>query len=373
MFVCKSGTRGAWFGTRGGGAHKIMLSGIAFYARGERGVSQILELGTGADEHPLGTESILEGLWMRDAPDGIALEVSGNVAIIKDITCQNSRIGLSARGNASHAENIIVMQAGEGAQTSQPVLGADVNGWFVRGLHIEATAERGVPLRMRGNTQILHAFISTVTGYQHNYLIEIDDREYREWSLCGIRLSENRYRVRNGIVKHRSGYLGGKDASAFTGRSLVAESAYEAVDTTPAGSAVTGLVLTLASERDGLHHRTSAPGVPDAAVVNPGPLLALSPAAVRTPLERALSAGGGKLAGTAYNRFVFDLSRPVTWQSAGIATIERNSSGVPMNVRIDFAEGAFALVFTHAATGEPVNLSAMRQGAEVAVNVSARI
>lgn len=370
MFVCKRGTRGAWFGTRGGGAQKIMLSGIAFYARGEGGVGQILELGTGADEHPLGTESILEGLWMRDAPEGIALEVSGNVAIIKDITCQNTRIGLSARGNASHAENIIIMQAGEGAQTSRPVIGADINGWFVRGLHIEATVERGVPLRMRGNSQILHVFIATVTGYQHDHLIEIDDSEYREWSLHGIRLSENRYGVRNGIIKHRLGYFGGKNTNGFTGRSLIVEGKDTAANTALAGATVT-LVLTLASDDGGLRHRTSAPGSPEAEVVSPGPLIALSPVAVRTPLEGAGFAGGGRLAGAELNRFLFALARPATGESAGIATVERNSSGVPMNVAVDFTGGGLALVFTHASTGKPVNLSDMPRGAVVVVNVRA--
>lgn len=373
-FVCKTGTRGAWFGTRGGGAQKIMLSGMAFYGRHERLLSHVLELGIGPGEHPLGTESILEGLWMRDAPEGIGMEVSGNVAIINDITCQNTRIGLSARGNASHAQNVIVMQAGEGMGSSQPVIGAEIQGWFVRGLHIEATAERGVPLRLRGNTHILHAFISTATGYRHDHLIELDDSEYREWSLDGIRLSENSYEVSKGIIKHSSGYSGGRDPRAFTGRSLSSMGRSDLAGTgAPGSGAATEFVLTLRMGRDGLQHRIGSPGRPDTALSDPGYLAAGGGALVATPLAPGKFAGGGQLAGAGRNRFIFEVIAPAANEASGIAVIERNSTGVPLNVAIDLSAGALALVFTHGTTGDAVNLASLKSDAEVAVNVRVHV
>lgn len=217
-FLCRPGTRGEWFSTRGGGGQKLMLSGFALYARHERGLTHIARLGAAADEVPVGTESILQGLWFRDAPEAIGLEVVGNVSAIADLTLQSVRIGLSARGAANHAQNLFVMQAGEGSARPETAAGVQIDGWFVRGLHVEATVARGVPVRMRGNCHVSDAFISSVTGYELSHLVEIDDSEYDQWSLGPLELSENRYRISGGVVRTARGFADGRDVGAWRGR-----------------------------------------------------------------------------------------------------------------------------------------------------------
>lgn len=217
-FLCDPDTRGEWFSTRGRGGQKLMLSGFACYANGARGLTHIARLGAAADEIPVGTESILQGLWLRDAPEAIGLELVGNVAIIADLTLQSVRVGLSARGGANHAQNLFVMQAGEGSARPETAAGVVIDGWFVRGLHVEATVAKGVPVRMRGNCHVTDAFISTVSGYEISHLVDVDDSEYDQWSLGPLELSENRYLLTGGVVRTSAGYGEGRDIVAWRGR-----------------------------------------------------------------------------------------------------------------------------------------------------------
>jgi len=86
-FICKGGTTGKWWSDRGNGAQKLMLSGIAWYGRNEPGLTHVCAFGdTGIQ---FGSEGILQGLWMRDAPNAYGLLVDGNVGIPRDLTLQS--------------------------------------------------------------------------------------------------------------------------------------------------------------------------------------------------------------------------------------------------------------------------------------------
>ncbi|MGX7927477.1 hypothetical protein ACWPMX_12995 [Tsuneonella sp. HG094] len=365
-FICRDGTRGAWFSTRGNGAQKVMLSGFALYGRGQRGLESVLALGDQANEVPLGTESIIEGLWLRDAPEAIGLAVAGNVALINDLTVQSVRIGMRGRGAANHIQNLFVMQAGEGARSPATAIGADLSGWFVRGLHVEATVEAGIPLRLRGNSHALHAFIATVEGYAPSHLIDIDDSEYDEWSLDGVVLSENRYQVRNGIVRRRQGFVGGKNAKAFSGRSMRAQADAKAG---PRASGSVAFSVTLEGSANGLTHAISALGRPGSAPPDTAAIRGANPVQRRGGATGGAFVAGGRVVGSARDQFEIDVPAPDRDTAAGTAGLELNSSGLPLNVRLDFTRGTVAVAFSHALTGEPFDLGSLAPGRRISVAV----
>src|SRR5262249_38729767 len=118
-----------------------------------------------------------------------------------------------------------VGQGTTGAITGGPasIIGADIAGSFVKGLHIEATAEAGLPLKMIGESHVQNLLISTVqtpTPYAHSHLIEVDETSYSSWSLTNIKLSGPSSPVVNGMIKLTpSGvYKGGTTVSGFEGQ-----------------------------------------------------------------------------------------------------------------------------------------------------------
>ena len=209
--ACKAGITGKWWSDRGNGAQKLMLSGIAWYGRNEPGVTHVCEFGdTGIQ---FGTEGILQGLWMRDAPNAYGLLVNGNVGILRDLTLQSCKYGLKVLGNGNQADNIFCMQ--------MSLTGAELYGCFVRGLHVEATESGGVPLWMNGDCHVHDALISSAAGTTFSHLIEVDTTGYNEWSVESIQLLGSSYTVSNGIFKIGSDYRGGTNPTAFSGASYV--------------------------------------------------------------------------------------------------------------------------------------------------------
>lgn len=194
----KPGTRGHWWSDRGNGAQKLMLSGIAWYGRDEPGISSIGRFGR--DGIPFGTEGILQGLWMRDAPNGTALDVSGNVGILRDLTLQGCTTGLDHYGNANQVENVIVMEVANGAR---------LRGCFVRGLHVEAIDDGGTPLFMEGDCRISDVCFSLAERTAFDHLIEIDISRYDEWSISNLQVFARNAKLNRSFLKVGSEEQGG--------------------------------------------------------------------------------------------------------------------------------------------------------------------
>ena len=199
---CRPGTGGHWWSDRGGGAQKLMLSGLAFYGRHEPGLESIARFGR--DGIQFGTEGILEALWFRDARNAVGLDISGNVGVLNDITLQDVDTGIIHFGNANQLTNIFSMEARIGAQLA---------GCFVRGLHIEAVRDGGVPLKMTGDCRISDAVFSLAHETRFEHLIEIEPNGYEEWSLSGIQIFEHTARLSRSLLKIGDRLVGGTDLS----------------------------------------------------------------------------------------------------------------------------------------------------------------
>ena len=199
-FICRPGTSGAWWSDRGNGAQKLMLSGLAFYGNGQRELSAVCRFGR--DGIQFGTEGILQGLWMRDAPKGTALDLSGNVGIVRDITLQACRTGIEIYGNGNQVENIISMEA---------TIGARFAGCFVRGLHIEAVADGGRPLIMNGDCRISDVMFSLASDTAFEHLVEVETADYEEWSLKGVQVFPRNAELKRSLIRAGDDEFGGTD------------------------------------------------------------------------------------------------------------------------------------------------------------------
>jgi hypothetical protein len=209
-FVCLPGTRGAWWSDRGAGAQKLMLSGLAWYGNGERALSAVCRFGR--DGIQFGSEGILQGLWMRDAPQAIGLDLSGNVGIVRDITLQSLATGIAVYGNGNHLEDIISMQSATGAL---------FHGCFVRGLHIEAVDSGGLPLSLSGDCRISDVMFSLAAATRFDHLIEVDDSEYQEWSLRNVQLFARSATLSRSLLKVGSRAYGGTSLDRPFGLDLI--------------------------------------------------------------------------------------------------------------------------------------------------------
>ena len=238
-FVCRTGAEGEWWSSRGHGAQKLMLSGIAWYGRHLEGVTHIakfggnLKVGGAPAEHeaPFGTEGIISGCWFRDLKNGYGLAIDANVGIVRDVTLQSCKYNLKVLGNANLLSGIICMQGGEGADAFSDAISANLSGCIVDRMEIEATASGALPLRQRGESSISGLVISTPYEVKHSHLIEIDRSVFDEWNLENVQLLGNKAPVLDGIIKvvdsydHKGVaksfvYRGGVDAAAFSGASF---------------------------------------------------------------------------------------------------------------------------------------------------------
>ena len=322
-FVCRPGTRGKWWSDRGNGAQKLMLAGIAWYGGDEAGLTHIAEFGdTGIQ---FGTEGIIAGCVFRDAPNGYGLLVNGNVGIVENVTTQGCNRNFKGLGNGNHAQNLFSMEA--------RTAGMEVYGWFVRGAHIEATESGGMPLLMNGDCRVHDLLISTATGTAFDHLVEIDTRNYDEWSLQGVQLLGSRYTVRNGILKVGSDYRGGTEPAAFTGASHVARLDIHSGRLSLRQQEWQAFALHLSNEGGTLRHRIGA--LADAATPArfKSGVAGASHVAVATPTGDDPStgfAGGGKIGNPNRSQFIFDTAAQSAGDQSLQAVIQLNSSGTAL-------------------------------------------
>jgi hypothetical protein len=220
-FICKTGTTDKWFSDRGGGAQKLMISGVAFYGRDLTGLTHVLEFGNEGIQ--FGTDGILYDLYVRDCANGYGLDLDSNVGNLDCLTLQDCKFPIRVIGNANHLENIYVMEAGENASATTAAIGADLSGCFVRGLHIEATADGALPLKMYGDCHIHDLAIASAIGRTSSHLIEVNETNYLSWAITDAELLGEVSPVTNGILKLTPSnvYRGGLTRDGFSGSHYV--------------------------------------------------------------------------------------------------------------------------------------------------------
>lgn len=361
-FVCRPGTTGAWWSDRGNGAQKLMLSGLAWYGRKESAITHIGRFGYEGTQ--FGTEGILDGLWLRDAPRGTALAVNGNVGILRDLTLQACATALEVRGNANQIDNVICM---EPVQT-----GADIAGCFVRGLHVEATGNGGIPLIMNGDCRVRDLMISTARGTRFDHLIRVDNSNYDEWAIEGVHLLGTDGAVTRGMIRVGTRYVGGVDASRFTGSTHLARLSVHGSDLRVAGQSWRAFTLEIARRDNALRHRTGALGAPgqagESAIIGADAEFTKTPFGAPNDLRFA---GGGRIIGQDRSRFVLDLLVEQGSPANRLhATIERSSAGRPLTVAgsAELQTGRrFTLQFFDAIGGAPFSLDDLPEGGFIRV------
>lgn len=235
-FLCKTGTVGHWWSDRGNGAQKLMLSGIAFYGRGNLALTAVAHFGI--EGLQFGTEGIIQSCWFRDAPNGYGLACNANVGIFNDLTFQTCRNPFFLLGNGNIGQNLIAMQAGlgtTGAIAGGPadVVGMDLYGMSSgKGIHIEAPISGSLPLRLYGDCSLSDVLFSPPNETPqpiYSHLVEINTLNYDEWTLAPLGLMNGgTYTVTNGILKMGDPagvmvYRGGTNPAAFTGTSIMSK------------------------------------------------------------------------------------------------------------------------------------------------------
>ncbi len=363
-FWCRTGTTGKWWSDAGAGAQKLMLSGLAWYGRDERGLTYIAEFG--GEGIQFGTEGILDGLWLRGAPNATALSVNGNVGIVSDITVQDAAIGLAILGNGNQVQNIISMQMSR--------IGADLHGSFVRGLHLEAIDSGGLPLRMAGDCRVHDVFVSSASGTRFDHLFAVDDAAYDEWTLDNVHIIARDSVVERGIVKVGQRYTGGTNQARFTGANLLASVDVHRGELALAGQRFSAFAVELSAAGGTLRHRIGALGDVAAKAAYAEAIASASPGFSTTPVSAR--DGGGFAKGARIDRrdgscLLLDLrgSGGAERQTCQ-AVIQRNTTGRVLTCRTSVmpdgsANGSgrmLGIAFFDAASGEPFDLSAMADG-----------
>lgn len=368
-FWCKSGTAGKWWSDRGNGAQKLMLSGMAFYGRNQERLSHVCEFGDEGVQ--FGSEGILQGLWLRDAPNACALMVNANVGICRDLTLQSCKIGLKTLGNANHYDNIFVMQMTD--------VGADISGGFVRGLHVEATSSHGLPLRLNGDSHIRDLCISTASATAFAHLIDVDATHYDEWSIHNVQLLGSAYEIRRGILKIGSTYSGGTNPTLFTGASYLKAIAVNSGELSIKGQIWQAFAISLTNDNGIIKHRIGSLGDSSLASNFASAIRGAKPIFTATPKGmRATFSAGGRISEAAGSTFILDTRKQVAADQTMQGVVQTNSTGTIVNAWVralpqkldDVAEVRLVIQFTDAATGTPFPLTKIPPGKAITVGVS---
>lgn len=391
-FWCKTGTTGKWWTSNGNGAQKVMLSGIAWYGRCQPGVTHILELGNNPSasnpmmpEPPFGTEGLIDGLWLRDAPNATALQLVGNVGIVNNLTVQACATNLQVFGDANLLSGIVPMEAS--------VLGADIHSSVVDRIEIEATKETGLPLRISGDTSVDGLFISTARGTRHSHLIEVTPVApplHTSWALNRICLLQEPAPATNGILKVGSDYYGGTSAASFAGsayqRNLDLYSSFNirSNDFAIKSQRIQAFSLQILNDGGTIKHRIGA--LADASL--PGNFLGRVAGATGTPTPTPTGndsstafAAGGKVSSTYPSMFVLDTVDQPTADQLVTAQVLVNQTGHPLtawatilslNVNGVTRSRLMVQVFD-AASGTPYDLTSLPAGKVLVLGVTGYI
>lgn len=379
-FWCKDGTAGKWWSDRGRGAQKLMLSGASWLGRRQRGLTHIAEFGNEGIQ--FGSEGIIQACWFRDGPEATALDVSGNVGIIRDITLQGCKRGLRHVGNANQLENIFLMEIGEAASRPAEGIGAEIYGCFVRGMHIEAMADGALPLKLYGDCHIDDLAISSASGRSFSHLIEVDTTVDDDWSLESLLLLGSEYRVRNGFLKVAGSYYGGTSPRAFTGSSHVRSVDVHSGRLSIKGQLWQAFALHLRNEAGTIRHHISATGNPRAAAAFAGRIREASVTSTNTPLEpisaRTGFAAGGRIGPPDPSCFLFDTAAQSEADQSLSCAILHNSAGTQLTVWPQIVTQTIggvdlprlAVKFFDAASGEPYALTSLPRGKSISIGIS---
>lgn len=93
--------------TDDGNASKIQIRNIQINGNNQK-YSSLLRLGRG--EFSLGSDAIIDGVWVRDAPDAIGFDFDAKNVKFRNMTSQNVSIGLFLLGIGNQINNLCIME-----------------------------------------------------------------------------------------------------------------------------------------------------------------------------------------------------------------------------------------------------------------------
>lgn len=189
-FVANAGTSGMWF--TADDAQKNIHKGLCFFANSEPAITHIMDLSAGQ----LGTEGYLEGNWYRDAPNGIGLNVDGNVAYLLNNTAQTCKWPFWLMGEGNKFVIGTSMQAGQGSDAPEDAVGIYAEGWDIFGLHIEApaatdiagTGDGATPIQCKGNTHFSGLSYSPALATKIETFAKIDTTNHSDYTINGLHI-----------------------------------------------------------------------------------------------------------------------------------------------------------------------------------------
>lgn len=304
IFRAAPGTVGAWF--RAIDANKIELSGIGFYGNDEPGLTKALELGvTGI---PYGTEGVIRDLWVRNVPNGIGLDLVGNVGIIESVSALECATNLKIYGNANIVRGLVSANAS--------VCGLDVAGSCIDGLELEAMPTGSVPVKMKGDVLIDNVWLAIGDTSSLSHIFEVDTGSYDHWRVANVRnvIDPPKVIVTNQIMKVAGVYRGGTDVDTFAG-----SSADRTLDHA-ARRRPTEISVTIFNDGGVLRHRIGSYGESAVASNFADRIVAANPAYQATATGAAAFVAGASILADGQT-FVFDVADQAASESAALAAM----------------------------------------------------
>lgn len=375
LFFCKNLTAGKWWSDNGNGAQKIMFSGIAWYGRGVTGLTHGVELGSAVQ---YGTEGILQGLWIRDIPNGYGLHVNGNVGIFKTISVQSCQNCIKVLGNGNLMSEIVSVAA-----TSTNV---DLTGTIENHIEVEATEDGGLPLKLSGDCHVRGLIVATADKITHSHLIEINDANYLDWSLEAVTLlgttsGTEAYHVTNGILKVGANFRGGTDPNAFTGASYKRHLELHSGNLSLKYQRWQAFGFKIINDGGTLKHAigsqsdTAAPATFDTQINGASTVLTATPTGSDSSTAFA---AGAKLSGSSASVVILDTPAQTLADQGVLAPILFNSSTVALTCWPQFVSynvngvtrSRLILQFFNATSGAPYSLTSLSSGQGIVVGLS---
>lgn len=328
--MVKTGTTGIVI-TDQGNAAKIILEDFAIYGQNNTSLTDLIKLGyTGQ----WGAEGYIKGLFLRDAPNAVGLNVNANVGFISLVSIWSCATSLKCLGNGNYVKDVVLY--------APSVNAGYFAGTYVSGVEIEAPANTCIPIYMFRESWISDILISLASSSTLSHLIELD-ATVANWSLKNIQLNfGSSVTITNGNIKNNATgtFFGGNSTGGNTVGALGDFVTYVDARTNLSikSQQFQSFTLRLTNTAGTIQHRiTDANGgvLPTYSnkVVNASVTLANSPTG--TDATTAF-ASGGKISTTITNGFILDTASQSASDSLINSTIIFNSSGTALTCSVIF-------------------------------------
>ena len=377
LFV-KDGTTGAIIWDNDNSALKVILKDFAVYGRSIAGITDIIKLGLGTS--PFGTEGVVSGLFLRDAPNAKGMNVLGNVSFFETITVWNCDTSFYILGDANYMSNLVAY--------APTTFGLYASNCHVRGIEIEAPADTSIPIYIYRDSYISNVVFSLANNTTIAYLVELDPAVY-QWSVENIQYV---FGSNPGSISVTSGNFKDVNGSFFGGSASGVQPVIQSFRS--AGDFRDGLYVKeqqlqsftfrIFESSSLIYHRIGAVGQSSTATNNAATINGATNIDTVTPSGANATtpfASGAKINSANTSTIIFDTEAQIPGNFIGSAVITVNTTGTVLTANLftlsvnvnGVTKERMAVQFLNASSGAGFDLTAIPVGKVIDVNITAYI